>query len=354
MRELSLFTGVGGGLLGTHHLLGWETVGAVEWEKYPCKVLAERQKEGLLDEFPIWNMDIREFNRRIAPMYQGVVDVITAGFPCQPFSVAGKRKGADDERNMWPATWDAIRIIRPAYCLLENVPALLTSGYFETVIGGLTEIGYDARWDIISAADVGAPHLRKRLWVVARSRDVAESEGVRWRVGASKNIKQVCGQGDALSDGGSLLANPKGAEPRKSSEWERWSGVGGGGKEVPNSGDEGLSRAGCGNESNGEKSFARNSDTEVPNSNIPRLEGQWDRTSRSGAEIPEPTGDCGTSWWDTDPSEGDEPEPELGRVAYGIPDRVDRLKGIGNAQVPAVAATAWSTLTTEVSYVECK
>lgn len=120
MRELSLFTGAGGGLLGTK-LLGWQCIGAVEWEDYPVKVLEARQKDGYLDQFPIWHMDIREFNRRIAPKYRGVAEVISAGFPCQPFSTAGKQLGKDDPRNMWPATIECIRTIRPKWAFLENV-----------------------------------------------------------------------------------------------------------------------------------------------------------------------------------------------------------------------------------------
>ena len=123
MRELSLFTGAGGGLLGTM-LLGWQCVGAVEFEEYPCRVLEQRQKDGILDDFPIWHMDIREFNRRLAPAYTGLVDVITAGFPCQPFSHAGKRAGVDDPRNMWPATIECVRVVRPRYALLEMAAAI--------------------------------------------------------------------------------------------------------------------------------------------------------------------------------------------------------------------------------------
>ena len=169
MNELSLFSGAGGGLLATHFLLNWNIVGAVEIEQYPCRVLEQRQKDGILPDFPIWNMDIREFNSRIAPFYQGRVDVITAGFPCQPFSVAGKQAGEDDPRNMWPQTWDAIRIIRPRYVMLENVPGLLNHGYIWRIYGNLASGGYDMRWSIISAKDVGAPHLRKRWWCVANA-----------------------------------------------------------------------------------------------------------------------------------------------------------------------------------------
>lgn len=149
MNELSLFTGIGGGLLGTECLLKWRCIGAVEIDEYCCRVLRQRQLDGCFHEFPIWNMDIRKFNRQIAPSYQGRVDVITAGFPCQPFSVAGKRRGDQDERNMWPATIECIRLVRPRYLLLENVPGLLTHKYFNTITGALTRENYNQQWCII-------------------------------------------------------------------------------------------------------------------------------------------------------------------------------------------------------------
>ena len=168
MKHLSLFTGAGGGELGAV-LLGWHTIGAVEWDEYCCKVLRQRQIDGCLEDFPIWNMDIRDFNARVAASYTGMVDVLSAGFPCQPFSVAGKRKGADDERNMWPATCDIIRITRPPYAFLENVPGLISCGYIGNILSDLAKIGYDAKWTCLSAADCGAPHKRERLWIVAHA-----------------------------------------------------------------------------------------------------------------------------------------------------------------------------------------
>lgn len=166
MNELSLFTGAGGGIWGSK-LLGWRTVGYVEIDSYCQKVLAQRIEDKIFDYAPIFS-DIREFiNQGYAERYRGVADVITAGFPCQPFSCAGRRKGEDDERNLWPQTRDCIDIVRPHYALLENVPGLVTSGYFGTVIGELTALGYDCRWTIISAAELGAPHIRKRLWILA-------------------------------------------------------------------------------------------------------------------------------------------------------------------------------------------
>ncbi len=118
MNELSLFTGAGGGLLGSR-MLGWRTVGYVEWDDYCQRVLAARINDGLLDPAPIFG-DVRTFVcDGYAASYQGMVDVVTAGFPCQPFSVAGKRAGEADERNMWPATLDFIRIVRPALSCLK-------------------------------------------------------------------------------------------------------------------------------------------------------------------------------------------------------------------------------------------
>jgi DNA (cytosine-5)-methyltransferase 1 len=168
MRELSLFSGIGGGLLGTK-LLGWRSVGYVEWNEYCQRVLRQRIEDGWLDEAPIFG-DLRAFIADgYARAYQGLVDVITAGFPCQPFSVAGKQRGAEDERNMWPQTIECIRLVRPRYVLLENVPGLLAGGYLGTILGELAESGFDAKWRVLSAAEVGAPHKRDRLWIVAHS-----------------------------------------------------------------------------------------------------------------------------------------------------------------------------------------
>ena len=168
MNALSLFTGGGGCELASHHLLGWTTVGYVEWEDYPQRVLRARIDDGYLPVAPIFG-DVKAFIRNgYADAYSGLVDIITAGFPCQPFSVAGKQRGADDERNMWPATLECIRRVRPRFAQLENVPGLVQP-YLHRVLGDLAEIGYDARWSNLSAQAVGANHKRARLWIVANS-----------------------------------------------------------------------------------------------------------------------------------------------------------------------------------------
>ena len=171
MNVLSLFTGAGGGEIAFQHLLdGFTTIGYVEIEDYCQRVIAQRIKDGLLDNAPIFT-DIRTFiDSGCCELYEGITEVVTAGFPCQPFSVAGKRKGKDDSRNLWPETIAVIRMVRPRYAFLENVPGLLVSGYMPQIFRDLAEIGYNARWAVLGADDVGARHRRKRLWILAHSK----------------------------------------------------------------------------------------------------------------------------------------------------------------------------------------
>jgi DNA (cytosine-5)-methyltransferase 1 len=281
MRELSLFTGAGGGLLGTL-LLGWQPVGYVEWDKYCQKVLAQRIKDGILPDAPIFG-DIRTFiSEGFARAYSGMVDVITGGFPCQPFSVAGQRKGAEDHRNMWPATIAAIRDIQPRYCLLENVPGLVTSGYFGTILGDLAQNGYDCSWRILSAAELGAPHKRDRLWLVAHT------EHAKWGPGSASR----CGmEGEhSLSQGQKNTA-----------------GAGSCSEDVAH--------------------------TQSPRNNRSKQgHAQGERGRQSGHS----PGQARSEWWAA--------EPPVGRMVNGLAHRMDRLRATGNGQVPAVAAAAWHML----------
>ena len=246
LNELALFAGAGGGILGSS-LLGWRTVCAVEIEPYCREVLLRRQEEQILESFPIWD-DIRTFDGK---PWRGKVDVITAGFPCQPFSVAGSQRGEGDERNLWPETIRTIREVQPTFCLLENVPGLLTIGYFGQILGDLAESGYNARWCVLGARDVEAPHKRDRVWVYcSNSREVGCQQGSR--EGIQSKIKE-----------------PEGQEHCNVSNEEQ------------NRGD----------------------------------------------------------WWRS--------EPNVDRVANGVAFRVDRIKAIGNGQVPAVVRAAWDLLTND-------
>lgn len=162
--ELVLFAGAGGGVLAGL-LLDHDVAAYVEINPFCQEVLRRRMGEGHIPEAPIFN-DVRELD---GTPFRGKVDLLSGGPPCQPFSLAGKRKAGDDARDMWPDTLRLVREVRPRRALLENVPGLLTGGrgYFGHVLGELAESGYDAVWTTLSAADVGAPHVRNRLWILA-------------------------------------------------------------------------------------------------------------------------------------------------------------------------------------------
>ena len=168
MQYISLFSGAGGGDIAAQHFKGWTCKGYVEVNDYAQKVLRARIRDGHLNDAPVYG-DIRQFiSDGTAQTYAGKIDVVAGGFPCQPFSIAGKRDPSDP-RNQWPATVDCIRIIRPRFAFLENVAGLLSGrhGYFGQILGDLAHLGFNAEWGVLSAQAVGAPHQRKRLWILA-------------------------------------------------------------------------------------------------------------------------------------------------------------------------------------------
>jgi DNA (cytosine-5)-methyltransferase 1 len=312
LNELSLFTGAGGGLLGTK-LLGWKAIGYVEKEPYCQKVIRQRIADGILDAAPIFG-DIRKFiSEGYAAAYTGLVDVITGGFPCQPFSVAGKRKQADDERNMWPATADVIGIVKPRFVLLENVPGVRE--YLPVVVRDLRRCGYEVSHPLqLGADDVGAPHRRKRVWIMAYSLMCADSGRERQDRKENRlsgiNRPEICG---GMLSGTSNVAY--------ASERE----------------DDGRKRGYLEETAEGWESINAPTDTcgeDVPDAETKGLERQ--DAARNTCTDGRFMQFAGRDWWAT--------EPDVGRVAHGVAHRVDRLKAIGNGQVPAVVACAWRTL----------
>jgi DNA (cytosine-5)-methyltransferase 1 len=163
VKHLDLFSGIGGFALAARWV-GWETVGFCEIESYCQKVLKKHWPD-----VPIYD-DIR----KLTGEQVGPVDIITAGFPCQDVSVAGKGAGIDWERSgLWREAARIIGELRPRYALLENVAALLGRG-MGRVLGDLAEVGYDAEWEIISAASLGANHRRDRAFILAYPRGERE------------------------------------------------------------------------------------------------------------------------------------------------------------------------------------
>ena len=170
----SLFAGVGGIELGLE-AHGHRTAFQVERDPYCLRILAQHwpdvPRHDDVTTFPEWWQTNKEDI--------GHVDIITAGFPCQPFSLAGKQLGTNDERWLWPATRDAIRAVGPEWVLLENVSALVRDGRaFGAVLGDLHRLGFDAEWATLRASDFGAPHGRERVYVLAHATRV---DGQSWR-----------------------------------------------------------------------------------------------------------------------------------------------------------------------------
>ena len=296
MRELALFAGAGGGILGGHQL-GWRTVCAVEWEPYAACVLAARQNDGFLQTFPIWS-DIQTFDGRA---WRGAVDVVSGGFPCQDISVAGKGAGIDGKQSgMWGHMARIIGEVRPRYCFVENVPAILTRG-LGRVLSDLAALGYDCRWTVLGAADVGAPHQRDRFWLVA-------TDALHGGHGLDVQSQRLAERGAAADVGrdGAALAVAHGDGERQlqpqgcqREEWRRPCDRGG---ELADTDRKGLAQR------QGEPS-----DTRQEQQAIERAD-----------------------WWLA--------EPDVGRVVDGVAHRVDRLKALGNGQVPRCAAEAWRLL----------
>ena len=298
MNELALFAGAGGGILGGK-LLGWRTICAVEWEPYPASVLCARQNDGLLPPFPIWD-DVQTFDGK---PWRGIVDVVSGGFPCQDISAAGKGAGIDGERSgMWREMARIIHEVRPRFVFVENSP-MLTSRGLGTVLGDLAAMGFDARWGVLGAADVGANHQRDRIWIVAKwSGQLSHAQHNR--------IRRWEQQQESVKKEAREFANPLC-------------------NRLPKQTNEQILESQRSNQLQFGKS--RNSG-EMANSNISQRQGMC-KSERIQQEYAYASS---SSWWET--------EPNMGRMVDGVAAGVDRLKAIGNGQVPLCAATAWRIL----------
>ncbi len=295
MNELALFAGAGGGILGGK-LLGWRTVCAVEWEPYPASVLCARQNDGFLPPFPIWD-DVQTFDGR---PWAGIVVVVSGGFTCQDISAAGKGAGIDGERSgMWREMARIIREVRPRYAFVENSP-MLTSRGLGVVLADLASMGFDARWGVLGAADVGANHQRDRIWIVAR-----------WR----GNLPHA--QHDEQSRNQSEMANTRCElwEQGNSTRLEACQEIG--------------SASPIHDQSSGQGQAFANANG-----------AQCERVCKSERIQQEHPYACDSRWWQT--------EPNVGRMVDGLASGTDRLKAIGNGQVPLCAATAFRILSQNI------
>lgn len=163
MNELSLFTGLGGGLLASE-LLGWRTVAAVEKSWYARCALVSRQNQGIVQAFPIWD-DICTFDGRD---FRGTADIVTGGFPCQAYSSAASGKNNADD--FWPEMRRVVADVAPRYVFAENTSAKA----IDAACDDLEAMGYETRAITLSAKDLGADHVRERSWLLAYADDKSE------------------------------------------------------------------------------------------------------------------------------------------------------------------------------------
>jgi len=289
LTHLDLFSGIGGFALAARMVGQIETVAFCEREDYAQRVLKKHWPD-----VPICD-DIHTLKGND----YGPIDLITGGFPCQPYSLAGKRGGNDDDRALWPQMLRVIREARPTWIIGENVPGIISMA-LDGVLADLEREGYACETFAIPACAVDAKHRRNRIWIVAHSGGERRQQNAG---GAHEN--------EAANEGRSSQRNHESASHGESSRSRTLADTQGGERRLQLS---------AGHENQGAESHGRREAVSVSDS----LNG-WAGTRRqNGAETSD-----GCRWL---------PEPDVGRVAHGIPSRVDRLKGLGNAIVPQVAA----------------
>jgi DNA (cytosine-5)-methyltransferase 1 len=306
-KHLDLFSGIGGFALAARWA-GFKTVGFCDNEPYAQAVIRKHWPD-----VPVHG-DIRTLR---GDLYAGV-SILTGGFPCQPFSVAGKQRGKDDDRYLWPEMLRVIKEARPTWIVGENVANIVGMALDQVHID-LEAEGYEVESLIIPACGVDAPHRRNRVWIIARAESLADSKNTEWRprllgesdktiwasrdnelAGSRKNVADCIGEG---LEG--HARNEREGEGREKSDGSI--------------GEESLSARENVADTEGEQSSSNNHRGK-------QREACESQQSQFGGS------DCWRlreSNWTI--------EPELGRVAHGIPNRVDRLKGLGNAIVPQVA-----------------
>ena len=402
LKILDLFSGLGGFSLGLERTGRYKTVAFCEIDKY-CTLLLQKHWKGV----KIYN-DVKKITKEGFEA-DGIEspDIITGGFPCQPFSVAGKQKGTNDDRHLWPEMFRIIKAFKPRFVIGENVPGIVNiqdGVVFETVCTDLESQGYEVQPFNIPAAAVGAPHQRKRIWIIAtladsvsndERREISRSDEEKGRVQeehrskdsasgifsrtseirksnngyeAMENSGRTLQQGSSireknedevgkenanqhqrsssssesnvadtdtrLSDGQKKELQSRGQASISSREGENVANaksISSDGREIGQHSEESREKGKIGIEVGGVSSDRQ----KLANTDSERLEGlgqsrsQFNETSSSTSSSEERQGQVGQGWWEF--------EPNVGRVAHGVPGRVHRLKALGNSIVPQIA-----------------
>jgi len=402
LKILDLFSGLGGFSLGLERTGRYKTVAFCEIDKY-CTLLLQKHWKGI----KVYN-DVKKITKEGFEA-DGIEspDIITGGFPCQPFSVAGKQKGTSDDRHLWPEMFRIIKAFKPRFVIGENVPGIVNiqeGVVFETVCTDLESQGYEVQPFNIPAAAVGAPHQRKRIWIIAtladsvsndERREISRSDEEKGRVQeehrskdsasgifsrtseirksnngyeAMENSGRTLQQGSSireknedevgkenanqhqrsssssesnvadtdtrLSDGQKKELQSRGQASISSREGENVANaksISSDGREIGQHSEESREKRKIGIEVGGVSSDRQ----KLANTDSERLErlgqsrSQFNETSSSTSSSEERQGQVGQGWWEF--------EPNVGRVAHGVPGRVHRLKALGNSIVPQIA-----------------
>lgn len=322
MNSLHLFSGIGGGILADK-ILGNDIIGAVEIERYCVEVLKQHQKEGLLEQFPIFN-DVRTFK---GTEIERKINLVCGGFPCQDISTVGSGIGIAGSKS--GLFMELVRIcdsIKPEYIFLENSPAICARG-LDKVLYEIAVLGYNAEWSTLSAFECGALHHRNRWWCLCKRNDIErDSELLPKKILSKLNERfkvlgaEIVGYKDSTCNSDEIQVERTGIEEGPK-------------KETDNNGKENAVEGDCSNgEMLGFNSVCNGEEySKAIEEGVNRFSGISVSDERTGL-------------WEI--------EPSVGRVAHGVPQRVDRIKGLGNAQVPIVAALAFYLLMRRFTYTD--
>jgi len=348
LNGLALCAGVGGLERGIESIIPQaRTVCYVEGETYPASVLASKMEAGSISKAPIWS-NVRTFD---GEYWRGKVSFISGGFPCQPYSTAGKQLADKDPRDLWPDFARIIGEVRPHFIFLENVPNVVKWA-LPTVLKDLSKMGYDAAWCVVAASQVGAPHKRSRWFLFAYSNDSSKhamrfhepqsstqefeeidfpnANGERWNEiqpnlwGGEFNV-EGCGDKSELAHTNSQsYSKPQRTDQELRQKGSRLEG----GKDQRETGD-----------------FIGSRSEKISNSE--RIRGRQNNRFRKSNESNQDgkRGDFG-GWWEV--------EPPMGRMVDGVADWVHRMRACGNGVVPQQAAYAYSILMERCGFMVSK
>jgi len=373
LRHLDLFSGIGGFSLGLEATGGFKTVAFCDIEEFPRKVL-QKHWPHVKQYTDIKELDYDKLRSDGIISDNEKIDIITGGYPCQPFSVAGRKKGEKDPRHLWPEYFRLVQELRPTWVIGENVGGHIKLG-LDTVLENLESEGYAVRTFSIPASAIGANHKRERIWIVAntdsggnkgeKSRGIGKeneeekrdrkinsttrfpngADSIVTKQGSETEVEYVEDTGRSLRQGtfirgeneketgqGNADLTQRSGEASEFDVADTVSGNAQAGREGRREIREGHQGEGVSsNASGGGETMADTKSSSGNVNEINREHGETetqeilgDGSSLSRTQVESPW----DGWWDI--------EPDVGRVAHGVPARTHRLKGLGNSLVPAI------------------